>query len=249
MSGNNRMRISHLNYLNELSPQDEMADNGFIPDDLAMFTNTQFFDFDINPVREGLEQDFTETKSADTKAQQAAIEPSLDFVDYGGFDFTHALTTIPPTISTIDTNPAHFANPAPQFDMDPLSPSSVASPSSGHSPNGSKRKASLVDSTPLNIEEASRLAAEEDKRRRNTAASARFRIKKKQREQALERSAKEMTEKVNSLESRINQLEMENKWLKNLIVEKNGATTKEEIAEILAAKYTLTGATPPKKSS
>jgi hypothetical protein len=73
----------------------------------------------------------------------------------------------------------------------------------------------------LNFEEASRHAAEEDKRRRNTAASARFRIKKKQREQALEKSAKEMSEKVSVLESKVQQLEMENKWLKNLLVEKN----------------------------
>lgn len=76
------MRISHLNYLNELSPQDDMADSGFIPDDLAMFTNTQFFDFDINPVPEELDQNFgRETKaSVDTKAPQSAIEPSLEFV-------------------------------------------------------------------------------------------------------------------------------------------------------------------------
>ena len=73
----------------------------------------------------------------------------------------------------------------------------------------------------MNFEGPSRVAAEEDKRRRNTAASARFRIKKKQREQALEKSAKEMTDKVNALESRISQLETENKWLKNLLVEKN----------------------------
>lgn len=73
----------------------------------------------------------------------------------------------------------------------------------------------------MNFEDASRVAAEEDKRRRNTAASARFRIKKKQREQALEKSAKEMTEKVTSLENKVSQLETENKWLKNLLVEKN----------------------------
>jgi hypothetical protein len=73
----------------------------------------------------------------------------------------------------------------------------------------------------LNFEDASRHAAEEDKRRRNTAASARFRIKKKQREQALEKSAKEMSDKVSALEGKVNQLEMENKWLKSLLVEKN----------------------------
>lgn len=74
------------------------------------------------------------------------------------------------------------------------------------------------------------MAAEEDKRRRNTAASARFRVKKKQREQALERSAKEMSDKVAALEGRINQLETENKWLKNLITEKNDS--KEDIAAL-----------------
>lgn len=80
------------------------------------------------------------------------------------------------------------------------------------------------------FEDASRLAAEEDKRRRNTAASARFRVKKKQREQALEKSAKEMSDKVAALEGRINQLETENKWLKNLVMEKND--DKEDLAAL-----------------
>lgn len=74
------------------------------------------------------------------------------------------------------------------------------------------------------------MAAEEDKRRRNTAASARFRVKKKQREQNLERTAKEMTDKASALEARIGQLEMENKWLKSLITEKN--ENKDDIAEL-----------------
>ncbi|KAL0940849.1 regulatory protein Cys-3 [Colletotrichum truncatum] len=81
------------------------------------------------------------------------------------------------------------------------------------------------------FEEQSRVAAEEDKRRRNTAASARFRIKKKQREQALEKSAKEMSEKVSQLEARINLLETENRWLKNLVMEKNEGN--EDIASML----------------
>ncbi|MBE3045348.1 bZIP transcription factor [Candidatus Bathyarchaeota archaeon] len=72
-------------------------------------------------------------------------------------------------------------------------------------------------------DDVSRVAAEEDKRKRNTAASARFRVKKKQREAALERSAKDMTDKVTILEGRIQQLETENKWLKNMILEKNSA--------------------------
>lgn len=88
-----------------------------------------------------------------------------------------------------------------------------------------------INARPLNIEEASRMAAEEDKRRRNTAASARFRVKKKQREQALEKSAKEMGDKVSQLEAKISQLETENQWLKKLILEKNdGGVTKDDVS-------------------
>jgi hypothetical protein len=83
---------------------------------------------------------------------------------------------------------------------------------------------------PLSIEEAKRLTAGEKKRRRNTAASARFRIKKKQRELAIEQNTREMTEKIGMLEGRINWLEIENKWLKNLITEKNG--DKNDIASL-----------------
>ncbi|KAI7868340.1 hypothetical protein BDF14DRAFT_1683243, partial [Spinellus fusiger] len=57
-----------------------------------------------------------------------------------------------------------------------------------------------------------------DKRRRNTAASARFRIKKKLREQNLQRSASEMSEKAQRLESRVKELEKEIQWLKSLVV-------------------------------
>ena len=87
---------------------------------------------------------------------------------------------------------------------------------------GDKRRATQASlPSAIDLEEASRNAAEEDKRRRNTAASARFRVKKKQREQALEKSAKDMTDKVSMLEGRVSQLEMENKWLKGIILEKN----------------------------
>ena len=70
------------------------------------------------------------------------------------------------------------------------------------------------------------MVAEEDKRRRNTAASARFRVKKKQREQALERTVREATELNATLEARVAQLEMENRWLKNLLTEKHENTVK-----------------------
>ncbi|EST06699.1 Basic-leucine zipper domain protein [Kalmanozyma brasiliensis GHG001] len=65
--------------------------------------------------------------------------------------------------------------------------------------------------------EANRQAIEEDKRRRNTAASARFRIKKKQREAQLEQAAKELHQRLADLEAENARLRTENGWLKSLI--------------------------------
>ena len=64
------------------------------------------------------------------------------------------------------------------------------------------------------------IAIDEEKRRRNTAASARFRLKKKEREQALEKTATEMSDRVRELEQKVGQLELENRWLRGLIVER-----------------------------
>ncbi|RMX87159.1 hypothetical protein D0867_15687 [Hortaea werneckii] len=99
---------------------------------------------------------------------------------------------------------------------------------------GDKRKASAAGiSSPADFEENARVAAEEDKRRRNTAASARFRVKKKQREAELEKRAKEMTDKVQQLEGRVQQLETENKWLKGLITQRgsSGESTADKGSE------------------
>jgi hypothetical protein len=64
-------------------------------------------------------------------------------------------------------------------------------------------------------------AVEEDKRRRNTAASARFRMKKKEREAELERRTRDMNDRCGELEKRINILETENRWLRELITERS----------------------------
>lgn len=64
-------------------------------------------------------------------------------------------------------------------------------------------------------------AIEEDKRRRNTAASARFRTKKKEREAELERSTRDINERCEGLQKRIGELETENRWLRELITERS----------------------------
>ena len=105
-----------------------------------------------------------------------------------------------------------------------------SSPTSAKSTSvrGSKRPASAVSVTDPDLEDVARVAAEEDKRRRNTAASARFRVKKKQREQAMERTAKDLNDKNSHLEQKLGQLQVENEWLKSLVIEKKG---KDYLAE------------------
>ncbi|KAJ8658613.1 hypothetical protein O0I10_005653 [Lichtheimia ornata] len=84
---------------------------------------------------------------------------------------------------------------------------------------GTKRAASAAIESEKKTEE--QIAAEEDKRRRNTAASARFRIKKKQREQAMEQTVREMKAKSDQLQERVVELEQEVKWLRGLLLEKS----------------------------
>ncbi|GMF99731.1 unnamed protein product [[Candida] boidinii] len=76
------------------------------------------------------------------------------------------------------------------------------------------------------------LPVEIDKRRRNTAASARFRIKKKLKEQEMEKNIKELTENSQKLELKIQQLEMENRLLRNLVVEKGAQRDSEELERL-----------------
>lgn len=61
----------------------------------------------------------------------------------------------------------------------------------------------------------------DEKRRRNTIASARHRAKKKVREQEVERIAKEQTEYATKLQEKIVKLECEVQWLRGLLLEKN----------------------------
>jgi len=80
--------------------------------------------------------------------------------------------------------------------------------------------AALTNTGTGNISADSYNDIEEEKRRRNTAASARFRVKKKEREQVLEKTANEVRDRVRGLESRVQMLERENGWLRGLVGEK-----------------------------
>lgn len=56
-----------------------------------------------------------------------------------------------------------------------------------------------------------------EKRRRNTAASARFRLKKKMKEQRLEAMAKLMTDRAQTLQQKVDELEAEVGYLRDLV--------------------------------
>lgn len=141
----------------------------------------------------------------------------------------------------IDTSMQSLSQPQPHNYS--LPPTYVAQPNTippiNYDDASKKRKLDDVTvSTPIqHLDEHARVAAEEDKRRRNTAASARFRVKKKQREQALEKTAKEMSDRVNALEAKVSQLETENAWLKSLITEKQGGKSSTSEIKALLSKH------------
>ncbi|KDQ13716.1 hypothetical protein BOTBODRAFT_78354, partial [Botryobasidium botryosum FD-172 SS1] len=58
----------------------------------------------------------------------------------------------------------------------------------------------------------------DEKRRRNTVASARFRIKKKQRILNLERTVSDLEGRAEDLEKEAAELRKENVWLKEMVI-------------------------------
>jgi septin family protein len=70
------------------------------------------------------------------------------------------------------------------------------------------------------------------KRQRNTAASARFRAKKKRTEQMQAQSARDREEAINKLENRVTELETENRWLKDLLIDKAEKTARKDSSAI-----------------
>ncbi|KAL4921143.1 hypothetical protein BDW62DRAFT_140340 [Aspergillus aurantiobrunneus] len=213
--------------------------------DLSLFTNTEFFDFDLNiPPFEPVEENKHEVnQNSDMEFlgmlggdgfgnvnEYAPMNSSSMPVQNAQF---HAVpqSQVPNGLSNAQGNVKQSSPSSSPTTTSPSQPSvATQSPTAVTSPTapapGPKRK-NTQKVPPMSVEEAARVAAEEDKRRRNTAASARFRIKKKMREQSLEKTVKDTTEKNAALEARVTALELENQWLKNLITEKNGKTKEE----------------------
>ena len=187
--------------------------------DLDFLTNAEFFDFDsFNP-------NAVDVHNHSPRGGKPRVNDGMVLAANAKSDMTHAdgQTGGQYQFGEFQTYSSQLHG---QYPPQPAHQLPYGSPQAGD-----KRKASVSTgiASPQDLEEQSRLCAEEDKRRRNTAASARFRVKKKQREQALEKQTKEMTDKVQQLEGKVQQLEMENKWLKGLITDKNEGKSLESI--------------------
>ena len=111
-------------------------------------------------------------------------------------------------------------------------------PSRGGPPNGSSSSYPYLSQWPSPSPGSPSSSTDPElKRIRNTAASARFRAKKKRREQSLERNATEKRETLQKLEQRIEELEAENKFLKGLIFDKEKLDgVKNELQRVRALK-------------
>lgn len=94
--------------------------------------------------------------------------------------------------------------------------------------HGRRSSTSSINYSPDEYPQSSEL----DKRRRNTAASARFRIKKKMKEKQMENQLDTLGKLMKSFEGKVQQLEMENKLLRNLIIEKGSQKSDQELTMI-----------------
>ncbi|QRV79146.1 basic region leucine zipper protein [Ceratobasidium sp. AG-Ba] len=133
--------------------------------------------------------------------------------------------------STASTPAPEAAPPAPKRARTAKTPAPATSTSSD-APSSSEPNTS----TPL--------TAAEDKRRRNTAASARFRLKKKEREAALDARAHALEDRVTELERECESLRRENGWLRGLVVGVTGGV----VPTMSDAPILAPGSAPPSTS-
>lgn len=246
--------IANLNQLSPVQGSPEEAAPAS-EEDFSLFLNNDFYDINNGPIS-GFDapldlnvdvataEQTSQPNLGQTSRKQSlhtSADPNMEFDFTGDYQFTDfnnfGLGAPLPNLS--QGPPTHFPLP-PNY----ASPASATSPATQGFDSASKKRKldSVAPVTHQSLDENARVAAEEDKRRRNTAASARFRVKKKQREQALEQTAKEMQDKAARLEQKVQQLETENAWLKGLITEKNGGKhTASDLKALLVKHEEATG--------
>lgn len=205
--------ISSLNLLNADSPA-PINEEAF-QEELALWANAQF-SFDTTPGSAlAGEDDKKDENLLQTLTKLTQLGKKIKMMFYLRITPEKYLVVQPnvmqqPSIGFYNSN--NNISPAPTSILPRIAP--APGPLSGIQlleTNNKKRP----------IEDELDLSVDDDKRRRNTAASARFRMKKKLREQALEETTKKMADNVEKLESKVKELEMEAKWLRALVIEKD----------------------------
>ncbi|KAI7881788.1 hypothetical protein K492DRAFT_236466 [Lichtheimia hyalospora FSU 10163] len=181
------------------------VDHTKLLEELDLWTNAQFT-FDMQPGTAVQDKPTTTTPSL-------PLENEHDLWKFLSLDPTQQQQQQSPTSSSTSSS---TSSPAITSTMPVLQPSPRARASMATHP---KILPKSVPQKRDRTEEEKNI--EEDKRRRNTAASARFRAKKKLREQAMEQAVKEMSEKSEKLEERVKDLEHEIKWLRSLLIDKD----------------------------
>ncbi|OJD18392.1 hypothetical protein AJ78_01572 [Emergomyces pasteurianus Ep9510] len=260
--------LNELNTIPSPYDQAQQAQDLFDVDaELALFTNAEFLDFDpIGNLPVDIPVKFESGEGTDISNKNTPTAPlsegdNIKYIDMlNDFNLPNYTSTFPSPILPMQAPVYPLPQQqAPNRNGSPLAPSGLErlvspQPTSALSPTHpspspstpsvnqatTRRKQDAMTPGSQSMDEAARLAQEEDKRRRNTAASARFRIKKKEREKNMERTVKDVTAKNAALEARINQLEMENRWLKNLITEKNGGAIADGDIAGMFDKYRAT---------
>src|SRR5947199_3442421 len=169
-----------LNNLNAVSPSYDQeqfnADNINLDEELAMFTNTDFTHFDLPSIPDAGAANFDLDDNA-TANDNIKYEDLLAGTTSPSLLIGTSPSQSVPLFPNYNT-PIQPAPPANAFTVNPQPPSGVTPSATSPQTQPAKKRKADVSSPAVSPEEQSRLAAEEDKRRRNTAASARFRVKK-----------------------------------------------------------------------
>lgn len=190
--------------------------------DLAMFSHSDFFDFDvlgqdnIVPIKPSVAQ-----SNANTTFQFAAEAEAYSVSLYSQPTPAAAEQN---TYNQLQTQSQHIKT-EPQDEAFLASVTNTAAPTP--IADASEYGFSVNENKYTAIQ-----AANEDKRKRNTAASARFRIKKKLKEQQMEQRTKELQERVQVLEKKLRTLEMENRCLKSLVAQKSEQKSSDLVESI-----------------
>ncbi|KAI8993238.1 hypothetical protein BDB01DRAFT_775607 [Pilobolus umbonatus] len=223
----------YLNNLDSLvfdSPNEIIQSEKDVTDELNLWGNAQFT-FDIKP-GVGI---FEEEKKMNAVNAIPQFEAPLDpvtydtLVNYLDYELPRQQQKLEQrSLKRIQPRPLAPAI-APRQVLLPKPPTPAASPVVDAALLASLLSTPTVKKSPVQsplpekkrkVEESDDGIPDEDKRRRNTAASARFRVKKKLREQAMEQSVREMAEKSDKLLDRVSGLENEIKFLRSLLLEK-----------------------------